>query len=129
MANSPNFYHRGKWWKERPNNFDKGGKHNPAAIALELKYNYLKEIDPGELLEKLQTMYASKSLTNKLCLRLKLYQLMKDEDTTMQDHNNTFNKLVCQLLNVDEKLTDEEQSLLLLASLPKDYRSIVQHCS
>ena len=51
---------------------------------------------------------------------------MKDEDTTMQEHINKFNKLVCQIMNVDEKLTDEEQALLLLASLSKDYRNIVQ---
>ena len=55
-----------------------------------------------------------------------MYQLMKDEDTTMQEHINKFNKLVCQIMNVDEKLTDEEQALLLLASLSKDYRNIVQ---
>ena len=42
---------------------------------------------------------------------------MKDEDTIMQDQINIFNKFVCQLLNADEKLTDEEQVLLLLASL------------
>lgn len=29
-------------------------------------------------------------------------------------------------MNADEKLTDKEQALLLLASLPKDYRNIVQ---
>src|SRR5688572_26334069 len=34
------------------------------AISLEIKYNYLDETDPGELLEKLQKVYASKSLTN-----------------------------------------------------------------
>ena len=95
------------------------------AIALEIKYHYLKETDLGELQEKLQTVYASKSLTKKLCLRWEFYQLMKDENTTVQEHINTFNKLVCQLLNADEKLTDEEQALLLLPSLPKDYRSIV----
>ena len=39
------------------------------AIATEIKYNYLKETDPDVLLEKLQAVYASKSLTNKLCLR------------------------------------------------------------
>ena len=33
---------------------------------------------------------------------------------------------MCQLLNVDEKLMDEEQALLLLSSLSKDYRNIVQ---
>ena len=44
----------------------------------------------------------------------------------MQDHINTFNQLVCQLLNADEKLSDEEKALLLLASLPKSYKNIVQ---
>ena len=55
-----------------------------------------------------------------------MYQLMKDEDITTQDHINMLNKLVCQLLNADKKLTDEEKTLLLLASLPNDYRNIVQ---
>ena len=85
-------------------------------IAPEIKYHYMKENDHGELLKKLRTMYTFKSLTNKLCLRWELYQLMKDENITMQDHKNTFNKLVCQLMNVDEKLTNKEQALLLLAS-------------
>lgn len=33
---------------------------------------------------------------------------------------------MCQLQNVDKKISDQEQSLLLLASLPKSYRLIVQ---
>ena len=96
------------------------------AIAPEIKCHYLKETDPGEMLEKLQMVYNFKSLTNKLCLKWELYQLIKDEDTTMQDHINMSNKLVCQLLNANKKLTDEEQALLLLASLPKEYKNIVQ---
>ena len=39
------------------------------AIAPEIKYNYLMKTDPSVLLEKLQKVYASKSLTNKLFLR------------------------------------------------------------
>ena len=42
----------------------------------------------------------------------------------MQDHINTFNQLVCQLLNGDEKRFNEEKALLLLASLPKSYKNI-----
>ena len=72
-------------------------------------------------------MYASKSLTNKLCLRWELYQLMKEDDISMQDHINTFNQLVCQLLNANEKVFDEEKALLLLASLPKSYKKIVEN--
>ena len=44
----------------------------------------------------------------------------------MQDHINTFNQLECQLLNADEKLSNEAKALLLLASLPKSYKNIVQ---
>ena len=45
------------------------------AIAPEIKYNFLTETDPRALLPKLQGIYASKSLTNRLCLRWELYQL------------------------------------------------------
>ena len=86
--------------KERPNNAEeeeakwaqmkkKAVNTIRLAIALKIKYHCLKETDPGELLEKLQTVYASKILPNKLCLRRELYQLMKDEDTTTPDHINT----------------------------------------
>ena len=47
---------------------------------------------------------------------------MKEDDTSMQDHINTFNQLAWQLLNADEKLFDEEKALLLLALLPKTIR-------
>ena len=33
---------------------------------------------------------------------------------------------MCQLLNTDEKLKDKERALLLLASPPKSYKSLVQ---
>ena len=65
------------------------------AIAPEIKYNNIKETDPDVLLEKLQALNASKSLTNKLCLRWELYKLMKEDDKSMQDHINIYNQLVC----------------------------------
>ena len=50
---------------------------------------------------------------------------MEEGDTNLQDHINKFNQLVCQLLNADEKITDQEHALLLLASLPKSFKLIV----
>ena len=44
----------------------------------------------------------------------------------MQDYINTFNQLVFQLLNTDEKVSGEEKVLILLASLSKSYKNIVQ---
>ena len=81
--------------KEKPNNIEEARLTQirkkvvstiRLTIAPEIKYHYLKETDPTEVLEKLQTIYASKSLTNKHCLRWELYQLFKDEDATMQDN-------------------------------------------
>lgn len=120
---------------EKPSNLDEAAwatKRKKAvstirlAIATEIKYNFLTETDPKMLLEKLQSIYASKSLTNRLCLRWELYQLKMESGTNLQDHINSFNQLVCQLQNADEKIPDQEQALLLLASLPKSYRPIVQ---
>ena len=44
----------------------------------------------------------------------------------LHDHINKFNRLVSQLLNTDDKLSDEKQSLLLLASLPRFFKALVQ---
>ena len=121
--------------KEKPANLDDAAwasKKKKAvstirlAIASEIKYNFLTETDPKVLLEKLQSIYASKSLTNRLCLRWELYQLKMENGTNLQNHINSFTQLVCQLQNADEKIPDQEQALLLLASLPKSYRPIVQ---
>ena len=62
------------------------------AIASKINYSYLMETDPSMFFEKLFSVYASKSLTNKFCLRWELYQVMKEDDTSMQSHiNTTFN--------------------------------------
>ena len=68
---------------------------------------------------KLKSIYASKSLTNWLCLKMELYLLTMEKRGNLHDYINAFNKLVCQLLNANGKIEDEEQALLLLASLPK----------
>ena len=45
------------------------------ALAPEIKHNVLKETSPKALWEKLKNIYASKLLTNHLCLKMELYQL------------------------------------------------------
>ena len=57
---------------------------------------------------------------------MELYQLKKEMEGDLHDHINKFNRLVSQLLNADDKLSDEEQALLLLASLPRSFKALVQ---
>ena len=88
----------------------------------------LNETSPKFLWNKLEIIYLSKSLTNRLCLKMHLYTSRMDEGGNIYDYINNFNKLVYQLLNLGEKIEEEEQSVLLLASLPKCYKSLVQTC-
>lgn len=96
------------------------------ALDPQIKYNVLNETTPKDLWKKLEDIYASKSLTNRLCLKMELYSLRMEERGNLHDHINTFNQLVCQLLNAGDKIQDEEQALLLLASLPKSFKTVVQ---
>lgn len=96
------------------------------ALAPEIKFSVLKETTPRGIWEKLASIYASKSLTNRLFLKMDLYCLKFDEGGNLHDHINSFSQLVCRLSNVDETIKDEEQALLLLASLPKSYKPFVQ---
>jgi len=86
------------------------------ALSPEIKHNVLKETTQKALWEKLENIYASKSLTNHLCLNMELYLLKMEMGGDLDDHiNKKFSRLVSQLLNVDDKLFDEEQTLLLFA--------------
>ena len=78
------------------------------ALALEIKHNMLKETTPKALWEKLKNIYALKSLTNHLCLKIELYQLKMVMGEDLYDHINKFNQLVSQLLNANDKLSSEE---------------------
>ena len=54
------------------------------------------------------------------------YTLRMEEGGDLLDHINEFNRLICQLLNIGEKLSNEEQVIALLASLPQSYRLLVR---
>ena len=95
------------------------------AFAPEIKHNVLKEAISKALWKKLENTYASKLLTN-LCFKMKLYQLKMAMRGDFHDQINKFSQLVSQLLNANDKLSDEEQVLLLLASLPRSFKALVQ---
>ncbi|GJV78137.1 hypothetical protein Tco_1509721 [Tanacetum coccineum] len=96
------------------------------ALAPEIKYNGLKEKTPKDNWDKLTNIYASKSLTYRLFLKMELYLLKLEEGSNLHDHINSFNELVYQFANVDDAIKDEEQALLMLSSLPKSYKPFVQ---
>ena len=62
----------------------------------------------------------SKSLTNKLYLKQRLYDLKMAEGSDLSQHINVFNQIISNLKRVDVKFEDEDEdkALMLLNSLP-----------
>lgn len=100
-----------------------------STIQLFLADNTLREVigldDPAEVWEKLMSRYKSKSLTNRLFLKKKLYGLKMEEGTQLAVHLDEFNRILTEVLALDVKIEEEDKALLLLASLPTSYDHIV----
>ena len=61
------------------------------------------------LMDEAKEHHALQSLTNRLFLKMELYSSKIEEGGNLHDHINSFNQLVCPLLNADDKIEDEEQ--------------------
>lgn len=95
-------------------------------LALEMKWNILSETTPSNIWKKLESIYASKSLTNWLLLKIDLYTLViVEEGAKLCNYLAKFNMLMGQMVNAGEKLEDKENALLLLRSLSNSYNLLV----
>ena len=60
-----------------------------------------------------------KSLVNRLNLKQDFYSFKMSEDIVLAEQLDTFNKLILDLENIEVKIDDEDQVLLLLCALPR----------
>ncbi|KAG6429902.1 hypothetical protein SASPL_107959 [Salvia splendens] len=75
---------------------------------------------------KLESLYMTKSLTNKLLLKQRLFRLRMQEGTPLREHLENLNKILLDLHNVEVKVEDEDVALILLVSLPESYENFVE---
>ena len=75
---------------------------------------------------KLESLYMTKSLTNKLRLKQRLFGLRMEEGTPLRDHLDQLNTNLLDLRNIEVKVEDEDAALILLVSLPPLYQNFVQ---
>ncbi|KAH9750670.1 hypothetical protein KPL71_013960 [Citrus sinensis] len=67
-----------------------------------------------------------KSLAHRLFLKKRLYTFSMREGVSIQDHIDTFNKIILDLEGVENvKISDEDKAFFLLSSLPKPYEGFV----
>ncbi|KAG8481247.1 hypothetical protein CXB51_026047 [Gossypium anomalum] len=83
----------------------------------------LMEKTSSALWKMLETLYATKSLANRLVLKQRLFTFRMNEDELLRDHISQFNTLLNDLKNVEVHIDDEDQAMLLLCSLPPSYKS------
>ena len=78
-----------------------------------------------ELWSRLETLYKTKSLSNKLYLKKQLYGICMNERTSVLKYLSFFNKVISELLDANVKIDEEDKALILLILFPESYNHIV----
>ncbi|GJW35160.1 retrovirus-related pol polyprotein from transposon TNT 1-94 [Tanacetum coccineum] len=101
-----------------------------SALLLCLDNKVLREVNKEDSVAgvwlKLETLYMTKSLDNKLYLKKKLFTFYMHSGEKLSEHIDEFNKLIDDLANIDVDIDDEDQALMLLTSLPSLYDNFVE---
>lgn len=102
-------------------------KKAASAIRLHLSDKVLNNVGDENsargIWKRLESLYMSKSLTNKLFLRKQLYAIHMSEGTNFLSHLNMFNGLITQA-NLGETITEVDKVIMLLNSLPYSYDNL-----
>jgi hypothetical protein len=94
-------------------------------LANEIMYDVMEENSTAGIWLNLEKSYMSKSLTNKLHLKQKLYGLKMTESADLRQHINTFKQIITDMLRIDIKFEDEDKAMMLLTSIPASYKHLV----
>ncbi|GKE54085.1 hypothetical protein Tco_1489241, partial [Tanacetum coccineum] len=97
---------------------------HPAGKKLVLR-EVTRETTAAGVWSKLETLYMTKSLANKLYLKKKLYTFYMSGGRKISEHIDEFNKIVLDLTNIEVKFKGENLALLLLTDLPASYEHFV----
>ncbi|KAH9778870.1 Integrase catalytic domain-containing protein [Citrus sinensis] len=84
-----------------------------------------KEKTIADLWAKLEKIYMTKSLANRLYIKRRMFTLKMAEGSSLDDHIDEFNQVYDTLETIDEGLDDEGKALLLVSSLPQSYSNLV----
>ena len=98
-------------------------------LADDVLFNIAGEKSTASLWSKLESLYMTKSLTNKIYLKRQLYGMKMKEGTKIADHLNIFNTLIFQLSSMEVKIDDEDKAVNLLCTLPESWDQVVSSIS
>ncbi|GJV18246.1 transposable element [Tanacetum coccineum] len=101
--------------------------HSTILLSLsdEVLYEVADEETAAGVWKKLEKLYMTKSLTNKLLLKQRLFSLRMKEGSALKDHLDALNLILMDLKNVEVKIDDEDAALILLVLLPPSFENFV----
>ena len=94
-------------------------------VADNVIFNVRGEKTASGLWAKLESLYQSKSLLNRILLKKRFYSLKMKEGAKVSEHLNTFNYILSQLESIGVKMDDEAKAVTLLCTLPDSYDNLV----
>lgn len=94
-------------------------------IVLSVTNSVLRKIRKEEtatrIMRALDQLYLAKSLPNRFYLKQKLYGYRMSESLSIESNTDEYFQLITDLENIDVMVSDEDQAILLLMSLPKQF--------
>ncbi|TXG51626.1 hypothetical protein EZV62_024150 [Acer yangbiense] len=99
-------------------------------IILNLSDNVLRQVNDGktacDVCKKLERLYLTKSLTNKIYLKERLFAFKMNASKGLGQNLDDFKKMTIELANasIDEKLSDENEAIILQNSLPDSFKDV-----
>ncbi|TXG74051.1 hypothetical protein EZV62_002630 [Acer yangbiense] len=84
-----------------------------------------KEKSAAGIWTKLESLYMSKAVPNRIHLKQQFFGFTMDERKSIADNMYDFKKLIQDLESLSIEIEDEDQALILLNSLPKSYANFV----
>lgn len=100
-----------------------------SAIILCLGDKVLREVSREttavSMWNKLDSLYMTKSLAHRQCLKQQLYFYRMVESKPIMEQLTEFNKISDDLANIDVNLEDEDKALHLLCALPRSFENFI----
>jgi hypothetical protein len=89
------------------------------SLLASMAFNISKEKKTKALMDALAKLYEKPSVSNKVFLMKRLFNMKMSEGGSVADHLNDFNMVTNQLSSVKVDFDDEVRDLLILCSLPE----------
>ena len=89
-------------------------------LSDEMLYNVMNEETTADFWCRLENLYMTKSLSNKLFMKKQLYSLRMKKSTPILQYLNAFNRSLSDLLALEIKV-EEDKALLLRSYFPSTY--------